>query len=358
MKLSVSYLKPGMVLESPVYSDRGKLLLNSNRTLTRSYINALKKVGVLAVHIKGIGGLDEAEAEKALSNEVKIDTLTSIQSFVERNMSAKNFQALVLSVQNIIDEILSGKIITGGLAEISAYDSYTYSHSVDVCVLSIAIGHQMGLPRATLVNLGVGGLLHDLGKTRIPLEILNKPGKLTDDEFDEMKRHSAIGYEMACYEFEQKLEDETVNIILNHHERFDGSGYPRALRGDELSPLDMICGAADVYNSMTTDRVYRKAFPCSEAYEMILGSGDNYFSMDVVEAFAKSIMPYPLGTLVEMSDGRRACVVDANPSLPARPVVKILGTEDLIDLSANLSLVIKSQLSAIDVSKLAVIRDI
>ena len=173
-----------------------------------------------------------------------------------------------------------------------------------------------------------------------------------------MKRHSAIGYEMACYEFEQKLEDETVNIILNHHERFDGSGYPRALKGDELSPLDMICGAADVYNSMTTDRVYRKAFPCSEAYEMILGSGDNYFSMDVVEAFAKSIMPYPLGTLVEMSDGRRACVVDANPSLPARPVVKILGTEDLIDLSANLSLVIKSQLSAIDVSKLAVIRDI
>lgn len=346
-----------MVLQSPVYSSRGRLLLNTGRILTDNYIAALKKMGVLAVQIKGVDGLDAVEADRVLSNEVKIEALTSIQSFVERNMTEKSYKVLVISVQNIINEVLSGRIPIGGLSEISAHDSYTYAHSVDVCALSITIGYQMKLPRSTLVQLGMGGLLHDLGKTRIPIEILNKPSELTDKESVEMKKHPLLGYNIACYEFEKKLDDEAANIILNHHERHDGSGYPRGLKGPELSTLDMICGLADMYNAMTTDRVYRRSHPYSEAYEMLLGSGDNYFPIEVVEAFAQCVVPYPVGTFVEMSDGSRACVTRSNPSLPTRPVVRILSTDEFIDLSENLTLVIKSQLPPEDIIRLALTKN-
>lgn len=352
MKLSVNYLKPGMVLKTPVYNNRGRLLLNAGRVLTESYIEALKRMGVLAVSIKGVDDLDMEEANRVLDYEVKVEALTSIQTFVEQNMSKKNYKLLVKSVKNIVTEILSGKVPAGGLAEISAYDSYTYAHSVDVCALSIAIGYHMGLTRPTLVKLGMGALLHDLGKTRVPIEILNKPGKLTDEEFEEIKKHPAYGYKMACYEFEEKLEPEAALIILNHHERYDGSGYPRGLKGDELSILDMICGIADMYNAMTTDRVYRKALPYSEAYEMLLGSAGTYFSIEVVHAFAQCVEPYPVGTLVEMSDGRRACVISTDTPIPTRPVIRILDTREIIDLSVNLSLVIANQLSQEEASKL------
>ncbi|MGB4412147.1 MAG: HD-GYP domain-containing protein [Atribacterales bacterium] len=352
MKLSVSYLKPGMILKSPVYNNRGELLLNAGCVLTEKYINALKRVGVLAVHIRGAGDLDIEEANNALSNEVKIEALVCVQNFIEQNMTKKNYKLLVSSVKNIVDEILSGKVPVGGLAEISAYDSYTYTHSVDVCALSIAIGYQMDFSRDTLIGLGTGSLLHDLGKTRVPIKILNKPGKLTDEEFAEIKKHPTIGYEMLCYGFDEVVEPETSRILLNHHERYDGNGYPRGLKGNELFDLDMICGVSDMYNAMTTDRVYRKALPYSEAYEMLLGSIGTYFSMEVVQAFARAVEPYPIGTLVEMSDGRRACVVDNNPAMPTRPVIRILGTKEIIDLSKSLTLVIKSQLSQEEISEL------
>lgn len=351
LKLSVSYLRPGMVLKSPVYSNRGRLLLNAGCVLTENYIKALKRVGVLAVNVRGATDLDLEEADRVLSDEVKIEALVSIQNFVERSMTKKDYQMLVRAVQNIVTEILSGKVPAGGLAEISAYDSYTYAHSVDVCALSVAIGCHMKLPKPQLMKLGMGSLLHDLGKTRVPLEILNKPGKLTGEEFGTIKKHSALGYHMVCQEFEEKLDPESALIILNHHERFDGSGYPRALDGSKLSVSDMICGIADMYNAMTTDRVYRKALPYSEAYEMLLGSGNSYFSIEVVQTFSQCVEPYPVGTLVEMSDGQRAIVIENN-SIPTRPKIRIMPTKEIIDLSKNLSLVIKQQLPPEEASKL------
>ena len=358
MKLSLSFVKPGMVLKTPVYSNRGGFLLKAGYVLTDSYIQKLKSMGILAVNIQEALDVDTEEADKILEDEVKLETLVLVQDFIEKKFSDDNYHSLVKAVENIVEEILSGKIPAGGLAEISAYDSYTYAHSVDVCALSVAIGYHMGFFRPLLLRLGMGSLLHDLGKTRIPLEILNKPGELTSEEQEKMREHPLLGYNIVINEFKGKLEAQALQIIMNHHERYDGSGYPNSLKGSQLSTLDMICGIADMYSAMTSDRVYRKAFPYSEAYEMLLGSADSYFSIDIVQAFAKSVEPYPTGTFVQMSDGRKGYVIKSNPHLPTRPSVKILSTEEIVDLSKNLSLVIKSQLPQEEVSTLVEMRDV
>lgn len=354
MKLSISHLKPGMVLDSSIYSSRGKLLLNCDHTLTAKNIKALKEMGVLAANIRSdvALNLDLEKTDNVLDDEIKIEVLNSVRNFVEQNTTKESYKTLVELIRNIITEILSGKSSIGGLSEILAYDSYTYAHSVDVCILSIIIGYEMGLSKSVLIKLGIGSLLHDLGKTRIPIEILNKAGSLTEEEFTEIKKHTVLGHKMANYEFEERLNKESISIILNHHERYNGSGYPRGLKGSELSILDMICGMADMYSAMTADRSYRKALFYSEVYEMLLGSAGSYFSFNIVQAFAQSVQPYPVGTLVRMNNGHQACVVKTNPSLPTRPIVKILPTKEIIDLSRNLSSVIESQLSQEEISEL------
>ncbi|HZK57872.1 MAG TPA: HD-GYP domain-containing protein [Clostridia bacterium] len=354
MKLSISHLKPGMVLDSSIYSSQGKLLLNWDHTLTAKNIRALKEMGILAANIRSdvALNLDFEKTDNVLDDEIKIEVLNSVRNFVEKNMIKESYRTLVELIRNIITEILSGKSSIGGLSEIVAYDSYTYAHSVDVCILSIIIGHEMGLSKSVLIKLGIGSLLHDLGKIRIPIEILNKTGSLTEEEFTEIKKHTVLGHKMANYEFEERLSKESISIILNHHERYNGSGYPRGLKGSELSVLDMICGIADMYSAMTTDRSYRKALFYSEVYEMLQGSAGSYFSFNIVQAFAQSIQPYPVGTLVRMNNGHKACVIKTNPSLPTRPIVKILPTKEIIDLSGNLSSVIESQLSQEEISEL------
>lgn len=156
MKLSISHLKPGMVLDSSIYSSQGKLLLSWGHTLTAKNIMALKEIGILAANIRSdvALNLDLEKTENVLDEEIKIEVLNSVRNFVEQNMTKKSYQTLIELIQNIIAEILSGKSSIGGLSEILAYDSYTYAHSVDVCILSIIIGHEMAFLSLPWLSLG------------------------------------------------------------------------------------------------------------------------------------------------------------------------------------------------------------
>lgn len=217
-------------------------------------------------------------------------------------------------------------------------DTYTYTHSIDVAILAIAIGVKMGFHRKKLICLGVGSILHDLGKTKIPNEILNKPGKLTPDEFSIIQKHPVYGYETIK---EHDINRISAEIVLNHHERYNGSGYPNGLHSNEINELAYICAIADVYSAMTADRVYRKALPPHEAYEMIMVSGEINFTPVTVEAFLKCIVPYPVGSIVYLSNGHIAQIYRQNPGLVFRPVVKLLSTGEEINLGIENNIVIK-----------------
>lgn len=337
MKISTKFLLPGMKLARPVYGKNGELLLKKGTVLTASHVMSLRRYGILAVDVDGLAGLSE-EYRNLLEDEVRSDAMNVVREW-SQGEKRKGFQRVVETVEMIINEILSGKEVIGNLTEICSVDMYTYAHSVDVCVLSLTVGVKLGYSKDDLLRLGVGSLLHDLGKSKVPPEILNKPGKLTPEEFREIKKHPAYGYKIIL-ESQDRIDPRSAAVILNHHERYDGTGYPRGLKGEEIDEMSAICAVADVYNAITTDRVYRKAFPPHEAYEMVMASGNLMFSTRVVEVFLKCVLPYPPGSVVRLSNDLIGVVSRVKQGFPFRPVVRIVNSGEELDLLQESSVVI------------------
>jgi HD-GYP domain-containing protein (c-di-GMP phosphodiesterase class II) len=340
MNLPVSHLMPGMKLLRPVYGQKGQLLLNRGVELTSSYVRGLKEHRVLAVAVDGIGDLDCEETARVLEDSIRVEAMASIRSWVETNRKQEGFARIYESVSLIVNEILAGKVPVDGLAEISAADLYTFAHSIDVCTLSVYMGTHYGYKKGALLVLGIGSILHDLGKIKVSPEILNKPGVLSEKEFAEVRNHPLWGYQMLIQEASGRLDNRALEIVLNHHERYDGSGYPRGLHGEEIDDMAGICALADVYSALTVERVYRKAFPSNEAYEMIMSYGNTSVRYDLVKLFAKCVYPYPVAAPVLLSTGQSGLVVSNNRNLPLRPVVTVLETREKIDLSKELTMVI------------------
>jgi HD-GYP domain-containing protein (c-di-GMP phosphodiesterase class II) len=183
----------------------------------------------------------------------------------------------------------------------------------------------MSYSRNMLIDLGVGSLLHDLGKTKIPIEILNKNGKLTDEEYSIIKKHPELGYKIV--QNVKEVNERARAIILEHHERVDGKGYPYGLTGDKISKFSKIACISDVYDAIVSDRVYRKGFAANEAYEFVLGGGGSFFDFDLVNVFRNNFSIYPLGVCVKLSNGIEGFVVGHNKGFTDRPVVRVLYDE-------------------------------
>lgn len=324
-----------MKLVRPVYGNNGEMLLNRGVMLTARYIMALRRLGILTVNVEGC--IDEDYSD-ALEDEVRCDVMKTVHDWT-LNRKYVNIKELTEKVEIIINEIITGKKVIGNLTEICSTDMYTYAHSVDVCVLALVVGIKLDYKKNLLLQLGIGSLLHDLGKTKVPPKILNKNGSLTPAEFREIKKHPLYGYKMLL-EAKEEVDPVSALVVLDHHEKYDGSGYPRGLKGIEIGEMPTICGVADVYNAITTDRVYRNALPPHEAYEMIMASGNSMFSMEIVESFLKCIVPYPVGTVVKLSNGYVGGVHKLNSGFPLRPLIKILNSGEIINLILENDLVI------------------
>jgi len=220
---------------------------------------------------------------------------------------------------------------------ISTYDNYTYTHSVNVDILSVILGVACGLRDDELKKLSQAALLHDIGKTCVPIEIINKPGRLTEEEYAEVKKHPYYGYNMLRDNFD--VSSVARNAILSHHENEDGSGYPRALAGDKIHLFAKIIHVADVYDALTTKRVYKDAMNPADALEYLMGNSERMFDKDLVATFLEYVAPYPLGVQVELSNGQKALVVKNNRSMLSRPVVR-LNSGAKVDLMEHLDITI------------------
>jgi HD-GYP domain-containing protein (c-di-GMP phosphodiesterase class II) len=197
------------------------------------------------------------------------------------------------------------------------------NHSLNVMMLSTVIARNSNFNMKEIKKLAIGCIFHDIGKTFIPIEIINKPGRLTDEEFEIVKTHSQKGYDfLKDY---TSLPITSINIALCHHERENGSGYPRNICGNEIHRFSKIASICDVFDALTSDRSYRRAAPVNEAMEYLLASGGDEFSIDTIKAFAQSINVFPKGTLVALSDGREGIIYESNDEIHSRPKVKIYG---------------------------------
>lgn len=206
------------------------------------------------------------------------------------------------------------------LARLKTVDNYTYMHSVAVCALMIGLARQMAFKDDDVREAGRAGLLHDIGKARLPMKILNKPGKLTDEEFIIIKAHSTEGHHILE---EGKAGNETLlNVCLHHHEKTDGSGYPDRQKGDEISLYTRMCAVCDVYDAITSNRPYKLGWDPSESIQKMTEWSSGHFDNEVFQEFIKCIGIYPTGSLIRLSSGRLAVVLDQSVKSLLTPQVK------------------------------------
>lgn len=226
---------------------------------------------------------------------------------------------------DLVEEISSSVLRNPGalisLARLKTADDYTYMHSVAVCALMVSLGRQLGLEEKDVREAGMAGLMHDMGKALMPMEVLNKPGKLTDDEFRVIKRHPVEGHRLLIEG--KAASDIVLDVCLHHHEKIDGSGYPDRLGGDRISLFAKMGAVCDVYDAITSNRPYKAGWDPAESIRKMTEWSKGHFDERVFQAFIKSIGIYPVGSLVKLGSGRLAVVAEQSDKSLLTPRVKV-----------------------------------
>ncbi|WP_238442615.1 HD-GYP domain-containing protein [Desulforamulus reducens] len=324
--MDIFSLEPGMKLGRTVYSSMGEILLKVNTILTPRYIKNLMELGVPYVYVDN-GLLKDYLIEDIITIETRTAAVQQIKNILlETKESGKLVikpSSLYNTVRDFTDSLFSkNHSLMFNLTDLRTQDDYTFAHSVNVCVLSLMTGMTLGYTSDQLAVLGVGALLHDLGKVKIPDHILNKPSKLTDAEFAIMQKHPYYGHELITSS--KELEREQAIIALQHHESLDGSGYPSGLSGHKFHEYAQIVAIADKFDALTANRIYRKAYPSHEAFEMCAASGNYLFKDHIVKGFLYNIAAYPSGTLVQLNNKEIAVVLETPRGYSRFPKIRIL----------------------------------
>lgn len=346
-------VQPGTILAKSIYNEKGQVLLNEGIELKEGMLDRLLSLGITYIYIKD-GLTDDLIINNPIPDQLRTQAIQSIETTFQQvqnidrltgsfviEKASKKFKELI---RFLLTEIKSNQDLLTLLSDVYTYDNYIFTHSLNVTMYSLAIGMEMKLTPKELEALGLGAILHDVGKMKIPTEILFKPGKLTKEEYDQMKTHAEAGFQIL-------RNVDSISLLVahcayQHHERIDGSGYPRGINGEQIHPFGKIIAVADVFDAVTSNRVYRKAMLPHDGLEILYSGVGNLFETKVVEAFRRAVAIYPVGITVLISDGRKGVVCRQNIGLSDRPVVRILEEDGVeiapyeLDLASHLSLVI------------------
>lgn len=324
----IQVVKEGSTLMKNIYGTHGEILLRSGIKLNRNYINKLKKLGLNGVYIHDdiSEGIEvKSLISEGLKNQAIVDMKNSfILAETSRYDKKKNldaFRRISDTVETFIDEISNNKNLIINMIDLKVFDDYTFYHSVNVALLSIIMGMSLNFSRNNIYNLGIAAIMHDIGKVFTPIEILNKNGPLDGREMNIIQKHSRGGYNYLRDKY--PIPFKCYEGVLHHHERWDGSGYPQSLERHQISLFGRIIAITDVYDALISDRPYRKGYSPFEAIEYTLANGEAMFDMNLVEEFIKKIQPYPVGTLVKLSNGFKAIVVENKEGRGTRPKVRV-----------------------------------
>jgi putative nucleotidyltransferase with HDIG domain len=305
---------------------------NTDRTVATAALNGTNNTNPASSRRK------DWERAKVICNESRTAVESMFQDVrlgnaVDKIAARKIVDDIVSSTLNSCDSLIS-------IARIKTRDNYTYMHSVAVCAMMISLARELGLNEEDVSQAGISGLMHDLGKAMMPIKVLNKPGKLTDEEFTIMKGHPAEGYKLL--KSSDHIGPKVLDVILHHHEKYDGSGYPSGLQGEAISLFSRMAAVCDVYDAVTSTRPYRDGWEPAQSLKLMV-SWRGHFDPQILQAFIKSIGIYPVGSLVKLKSGRLGMVLEQNTGKLLTPKVKVFFSTrpmapiniEQIDLSAT-----------------------
>ncbi len=255
------------------------------------------------------------------AKEIKTEARQTVYDIMEEIRFGKPIQTERVEpvVERMIDSIFRNQDALISIARIKKMDEYTYMHSMSVCVLMISFGKQLGYDAGQLKEVGIGAMLHDIGKMKIPLEILNKNKKLSNNEYDQMKRH--VEYSNMLLKETRGITDTSVIVALQHHERVDGTGYPGGIKGEKISGYGQAAAITDVYDAMTSQRCYQNRSEPSDVLKKLF-EWSSHFNRNLVERFVRCVGIYPVGSLVRLESGFLAVVTGHNEEDLLRPSVR------------------------------------
>ncbi|MBG0790520.1 MAG: HD-GYP domain-containing protein [Desulfovibrionaceae bacterium] len=351
-KISIDELAPGMEvvrLSSEMWKHLPYLYAEPGVIESEEQVAALRKEGYRQVFVQ------LAEDNEGLTDEQRLDQLISdrdaapparerapfkqsmrrTQVTYESAMSCAmrivndvklgrkmDYQAAVETAGAIVDCAIRNPDTLICLSKLSAFDNYTYTHSINVSAIAVVFGEYIGMTREELVDLGMAGMMHDLGKTSIAQSIINKPGRLTAKEFAEIRKHP--GYGFALLKDNKDIPSRVLEAIRLHHEKYNGSGYPHGLTRKDIPAFARIIGLADIYDALTSDRCYRDAILPNKALGIMYGMREQEFDPLEIQLFIKCLGIFPSGSLVLLNTGDYAVVRESNPGKPLSPKIKII----------------------------------
>ncbi len=352
-----SSLKEGMKVDQSIIDKTRRVLIARGTILDDYLIEALGRLGINGVYIREgedvevtspieHGPVSEETQKKieklTVADRSRVTLTESVKkrvqegiSYLYSNTDANDFAD---ASKNIATELLKAIDANDALAVdigmLKVSDEYTFKHSVDVATMAMVVAKKMGFSEEEVYDIGVAGLLHDLGKAKVPPEILNKPGKLTEEEFEVMKKHSLYSYNIL--KDNKGIKDSVKLAVLQHHEKINGQGYPMGLTSPQICKFAKILTVVDIYDALVTERPYKAAFTQRDAVEMLMAMTYE-LDMDALKGFLGSVILYPVNCIVQLSNGESARVVENYTEYILRPKVVGLQSGRVYDLAYDLN---------------------
>ncbi len=346
-RIHIDKLKTGMIISKPIYSSSGIKLLSEGAELTDKNIDKIKEIGLRHVYIT-----DELSegivVEMMIKEETRHETKRVLKNSVEKIKSGcfDSSEDIMKQINTVIEEVLNNPRVMFSVQEIRDKNEYAFLHAINVCLISCVLGKRMNYNEVQLKHLALGALLHDVGKIKLRIEVIKYRHEYLEDEYELYKLHTEEGFMMI-----QELPNASLtaaNVARQHHENYDGTGFPLGLKGDAIHEFARIVAIANEYDNLMFNLPMGMHIKNYEVFEAIIAKSYTFFDPFIVDIFKKSISPYPIGIGVVLSNGQVGIVSRLNEEFPTRPVIRIVDEKTRtiigeVDLVKNTTLFIQDE---------------
>lgn len=323
-RVNVDELQPGMVIARTVVGSDGRALLTKNNQLTTGYILRLRSMGLGSLYVKDDFTEDDIEVPEIVSQKVVSAVTGNLKTSMKKLEDRKSIDmnSMRKGVALLLEDIMDNRNLLIQLEDIRAYSDYLLFHSINVAVFCMMTGVTMGYLEGSLMDLGMGALLHDIGMITVDPAVLEKPDSLNASERAHIMQHPEVGFNiLRTY---REVSTLSAHVAYQHHEHVDGSGYPREISEHHILEFGKIAAIADTFDAIISDRPYRKGYSTTEGVLILRKLSGSYFDPNIVEAFVANVALYPAGCLVSLNTGHIAVVTSITKSHPNSPTILVI----------------------------------